>query len=459
MSKVNNKINQWLNEIKSDLPIMQADNDTSVNFFSMVVKKVINRALIGVQFKIISDSKQAEPLKELCNDLNKNAYNITANMLSGNENITNQMVAECWCVPSFVKTKDGQKLVHTYVDGSRILITSIREDGKIAECYMLLNAVKRKNRTYFLYRKHTLSDSGDLTISFFAADDNANIIETDIPEWDSLIYGVDENGNKSTIEIVYKGVDSIGIGRYKSPVPSLRNDTFYGVPLNYGCGGIERILAEDVANIEHEMKASKKMLFPDWSIVKEDTRGNAVGLGYAVDEYIYPIKKKAGVDGSLIDEYCPNVRYSEYAQKLEDDLCKYQARMGVRDLITHTENTSGATATEIKSKNADNMALEQSIRAALREGNLETLTADSIYLNIPLDLWAYDEDYQDIYTDDTQKLNEIITVMQNGGAEIEDLVRYYFPTLTDEEIKEKIERMNASKQASTENSILAALNM
>lgn len=459
LSKINNKINQWLNVPKNKLPTMDAGDDTVVNFFAMVVKKVLNRALMGAEFDVISDSTQAEPLKELCEDLNRNAYKITANMIAGNENISGHSVAECWAVPSFIKVQGENKLVHSYIDGSRVLITGIRDDGQISECYMVLNAVKRKDKVYFLYRKHTLSDDGDLSISFFVADDNANMVEADIPEWDDLIYGFDGNGTKQAKETIYKGVNHIGFGRYKSPVVPLNNDTVYGVPLNYGCGEIERQLADDVLNITHEMKASKKMLFPDWSIVKEDTRGNAVSLGYAVDEYIYPIKKKAGVDGSLIDEYCPAIRYSDYAQKLEDDLCKYQAQMGVRDLITHTENTSGATATEIKSKNADNMALEQSIRKALRTGNEETLQADSIYLNIPFDLWQYDEDYQDIYTDDAQKLNEIITVMQNGGAEVDDLVKFYFPTLTDEERAEKIARINEGKQASTENSILSALNM
>lgn len=459
LSKINDKINQWLNAPKSKLPTMDAGDDTVVNFFAMVVKKVLNRALMGAEFDVISDSTQAEPLKELCEDLNRNAYKITANMIAGNENISGHTVAECWVVPSFIKVQGQNKLVHSYIDGSRVLITGIRDDGQISECYMVLNAVKRRDKVYFLYRKHALSDEGDLTISFMVADDNANVIEADIPEWDDLIYGFDGNGEKQAKETIYKGVNHIGFGRYKSPVIALNNDTEYGVPLNYGCGEIERQLANDVLNITHEMKASKKMLFPDWSIVKEDTRGNAVSLGYAVDEYIYPIKKKAGVDGSLIDEYCPAIRYSDYAQKLEDDLCKYQAQMGVRDLITHTENTSGATATEIKSKNADNMALEQSIRKALRKGNEETLKADSIYLNIPLDLWQYDEDFQDIYTDDPQKLNEIITVMQNGGAEVDDLVKFYFPTLSDEERAEKIARINENKQASTEQSILSALNM
>lgn len=459
LSKINDKINQWLNAPKSKLPTMDAGDDTVVNFFAMVVKKVLNRALMGAEFDVISDSTQAEPLKELCEDLNRNAYKITANMIAGNENISGNSVAECWAVPSFIKVQGENKLVHSYIDGSRVLITGIRDDGEISECYMVLNVVKRNDKNYLLYRKHILSDEGDLSISFFVADDNANIVEVDIPEWNDLIYGFDGNGEKQAKETIYKGVNHIGFGRYKSPVIALNNDTEYGVPLNYGCGEIERQLADDVLNITHEMKASKKMLFPDWSIVKEDTRGNAVSLGYAVDEYIYPIKKKAGVDGSLIDEYCPAIRYSDYAQKLEDDLCKYQAQMGVRDLITHTENTSGATATEIKSKNADNMALEHSIRKSLQQGNIMTLEADSIYLNIPRDVWEYDEDFKDIYEDEQQTLNNWLTLLDRGVAEQSDIAKYWFDTLSDEEIAEKIERINESKQASTESSILSALNM
>lgn len=459
LSKINDKINQWLNAPKSKLPTMDAGDDTVVNFFAMVVKKVLNRALMGAEFDVISDSTQAEPLKELCEDLNRNAYKITANMIAGNENISGNSVAECWAVPSFIKVQGENKLVHSYIDGSRVLITGIRDDGEISECYMVLNAVKRNDKNYLLYRKHTLSDEGDLSISFFVADDNANIVEVDIPEWNDLIYGFAENGEKQQKETVYKGVNHIGFGRYKSPVVPLNSDTVYGVPLNYGCGKIEQQLENDVEQIELEMKASKKMLFPDWSIVKEDTRGNAVSLGYAVDEYIYPIKKKAGIDGSLIDEYCPTIRYSEYAQKLEDDLCRYQARMGVRDLITHTENTSGATATEIKSKNADNMALEHSIRKSLQQGNIMTLEADSIYLNIPRDVWEYDEDFKDIYEDEQQTLNNWLTLLDRGVAEQSDIVKYWFDTLSDEEIAEKIERINAAKQSGTEQSILSALNM
>lgn len=441
LEKVNQKINQWLN-VPKGRPTMDAGDDTKVNFFAMVVKKVMNRALMGAQYSVTTDSKQAEPLIELCENLSENIYKITANMIGGAER------SECWVVPSFIKVGGENKLVHSYADGSRICITATKEDGQIAECYIILETVKRNEKIYFLCRKHTLNDNGDLEISYFVADEQASEVTADIPEWDTFVNQV----------VTYRGANIIGIGRYKSPVVPLNNYSVYGVPLNFGCAEIERQIQAAVENIEQEMRASKKMLFPDWSIVKQDGDEKNQGIGNGIDGYIFPIRKKSGVDGSLIDEYCPNVRYSEYSARLNDLLVEYQAQMGVRDLVTQTDGST-ATATEVKAKNADNMALEQAIRRELCKGNIMTLEADALYLGIPQGTWEYDEDYQDIYVDDAAKLNEIITVMNNGAAEVDDLVKYYFPTLSDEERAEKIERINASKQSSTEQSIMAALNM
>ena len=57
LSKINDKINQWLNAPKSKLPTMDAGDDTVVNFFAMVVKKVLNRALMGAEFDVIIETK------------------------------------------------------------------------------------------------------------------------------------------------------------------------------------------------------------------------------------------------------------------------------------------------------------------------------------------------------------------------------------------------------------------
>lgn len=443
LTKLNNKINQWLNATKSRIEITEAGDDTIINFFAMVVRKVLNRALMGAEFDIVSDSTQAEPLKELCEDIQENVYKITANMIAGKTH------SECWIVPSFITVGGQQKLVHSYLDGDRICITATKEDGQISECYMILNAVKRNDKIYFLCRRHNLDDKGNLTITFFISDEKANETTANIPEWDSFV----------NQEIVYQGVNHIGFGRYKSPVNGFGADTVYGVPLNYGCGKIERDLQEAVNNIALEIKASKKMLFPDWSIVKENKDGQGQTLNYAIDDYIYPIKHKAGIDGNLVDEYCPAIRYTDYYSRLNDLLCQYQAQMGVRDLITHSETTGGATATEIKSKNTDNIALEESIRKELHKGNIMTLEADGIYLNIPRDLWDYDEDFKNIYEDEQQTLTNWLTLYNSGAAEIEDIIKYWFPTLSDEEISKKVNRINASKKTNTESAIRSALMM
>lgn len=443
LEKVSDKINQWLNKKKTTKQTVDAGDDTIVNFFLMILKKVVNRSLMGAEYNVVSDSILAEPLQDLCEDLQDNMYGIVGNMLGNNVH------AECWVVPSFITSGGQQKLIHSYIGGERICITQTKEDGQIAECYMIINATVRKNKTYFLCRKHVLDDNGNLTISYFVADENAKEINADVPEWDNI----------TNTETTYPGVNNIGFGRYKSPVTAYGNDTVYGIPLNYGCGVIEKQLKDAVDYIEKEMKASKKMLFPDWSIVsKEDKDGNPIGM-YKIDEYIYPIKKKTGENGSLIDEYSPAIRGTEYEAHLTSLLERYQAIMGVTEIITHNGKTSGATATEVKILNTDNIALEQSIKKSIRKGNIETLEADAMYLGIARDLWEYDEEYGDIYQDEQQTLKNYLELYNAGALELKDLVKYWFPTYSDEQIEEKVMALESAKANNTQKSIEELLNV
>ena len=443
LEKVSDKINQWLNKKKLSKQTIDAGDDTVVNFFLMILRKVVNRSLMGAEYDVVSDSTLAEPLRELCKDLQDNMYGVVGNMLGNNVH------AECWVVPSFITVGGQQKLIHSYISGEKICITQTKEDGQIAECYMIINATVRKNRTYFLCRKHTLDDNGNLTISYFVADENAKEINADVPEWNSI----------TGTEVTYPGVNNIGFGRYKSPVNAYSNDTVYGIPLNYGCGLIEKQLKDAVDYIEDEMKASKKMLFPDWSIVrKEDKDGNPIGM-YKIDEHIYPIKKKTNENGILIDEYSPAIRGTEYEAHLTSLLERYQSLMGVTEIITHNGTTKGATATEVKVLNTDNISLEQSIKKSIRKGNIETLEADAMYLGIARDLWDYDEEYSDIYQDEQQTLKNYLELYNVGAVELKDLVKYWFPTYSDKQIEEKIMEIEKAKANNTQKSIEELLNV
>jgi hypothetical protein len=443
LQNINNRINQWLNKNKETLPVTDAGDDSVVNFLAMILRKVINRTLMGAEFSVVSDSTQAEPLIDLCDDLQEHMQGVAGQMLG------NSIHAECWVVPSFITVGGEQKLVHSYISGDRVCITQTKEDGQIAECYMIINAVERNDRTFFLCRKHNLDDNGNLVISYFVADDKAKEVNADIPEWDTL---------KNT-EVTYASVNNIGFGRYKSPVNAFGTDTVYGVPLNHGCGLIEAQLRNAVEYIEKEMKASKKMLFPDWSIVRQtDKDGKPVGM-YSIDDHIFPIRKAAGTNGSLIDEYSPAIRGTEYEEHLTSLLERYQALMGVTEIITHNGTTKGATATEVKVLNTDNISLEQSIKRAIKRGNIETLEADAMYLGIARDLWEYDEEYADIYVDEQQMLKNYIDLYNIGAVELRDVVKYWFPTYSEEQIDEKVAKMEEAKTNNAQKSIEELLNV
>lgn len=443
LERLNNKINQWLNKDEDSSGEVNASDKTVINFFLMVLKCVLNRVLLDCSFNVISDSTQAEPLKKAVKDIEKNAYKIGGYMLGGSNTPNNK--SECWAI--LIDKKCG---AHHFLSGSEVVITA-KTGEHITDCFMVWNAVKRKNKTYFLCRRHTLANDGTLTIRFFIADESANEIDADIPEWDDFIYAFDDEGLKSRKQIIIKNANHIGFGRYKSPVFCMDNDT-YGKPLNFGCGKIEKEIQNTLDMIRLEFKATKTKLFPDWSIVKKDNNKKA----YVIDEYIYPTKQLSGVNDkrtNMVEYFSPEIRQSAYFSLLQSQLEQYQALIGVNEMITHNQSSNGATATEIKMLNINNVSLENSIRKAFSYGNEDTLKADSLYYGIREDLWSYDETWKDIYEDEQQTLQNNIIMTENGGQSQRDLIKYWFPTFTDDQINEKLAEINEAKSAGIDQSL------
>lgn len=444
LQKLDSKINQWLNSGKDGKTEMNADDYTKVNFFLMILKKVLNHVFMQCDFEVTTDSTVAEPLIELCNDLQKNCYKIGAYMLGGSD--TPQRISECWVVPYFATVGGERKLFHSYISGDRICITGMTGD-RISECYMIIDGVRRNNKVYLLCRRHTLDENGNLKITFFVANELAQEVIATIPEWETI----------TQTETTYPNANHIGFGRYKSPVIVLGNDT-YGKPLNYGCAVIEEQIQTVWEQILQEFKHKAVKLFADKSIVRSmDSNGNALKTN-VIDEYIYTVQAKEG-QKSLVTEFSPAIRESSYYAHLTKLLEQYQSLMGVNELITHEQSGNGATATEIRTLNIDNISLEDNIRHAVRDGNLETLKADGIYLGIRPDLWTYDETWTDIYDDEQQHLDNNLKMYENGALEQIDLIKYWFPNLSDEEAQAKLDRINQSREQNTGSAIESMLNM
>ena len=450
LDRLRDKIDRYLNKDAPKSGEMPADETRQINFFLMVLKCVLNRVLTDCSFDVGSDSAQAEPLRKAVRDLQDNAYTIGGYMLGGSHMPDNR--SECWAVLT-----DKETGAHHFMSGDEICITAMR-GNRITDCYMIWNVVQRADRTYYLCRQHTLDEAGTLRIRFFIADSTAKEITADIPEWDSFLNVLDSNGAKQRREVVIPNANHIGFGRYKSPVLCLTNRT-YGKPLNFGCGEIERKIQRTLDMIRLEYKATRTKLFADDSIVRDtDENGNSLDA-CAFDEYLFKVRAKSSesVKG-LLESFSPAIRSSAYFDLLTRQLEEYQALMGVQELITHERTTAGATATEVKALNTNNIAMENAVRKAFGVGNADTLSADSLYYGIRTDLWSYDETWKDIYEDEQQTLNNWLALYNAGVCPLEDVVRYWYPTLDDAQIQEKTAALKAEKESSTQNSLDAMLN-
>ena len=87
------------------------------------------------------------------------------------------------------------------------------------------------------------------------------------------------------------------------------------------------------------------------------------------------------------------------------------------------------------------------------EGFKETLIADNILLLLPLDLWSLKIDWFDPFEDVTAQYERLFNAAQNGYAEAEDVIRWNFPNLTQEEIKAKIKRIKASNKSDSNSAL------
>ena len=90
---------------------------------------------------------------------------------------------------------------------------------------------------------------------------------------------------------------------------------------------------------------------------------------------------------------------------------------------------------------------------------METLVADAMYLGIARDLWEYDEEYGDLYSDEQQMLKNYLELYNAGAIELKDLVKYWFPTFTDEQIEKKVMAIESAKANNAQKSIEELLNV
>lgn len=407
-------------------------NTDKINFLDIFVGKLNNLSNTEATFDIESDSTQTERLKALCKDLESKRFNITAEMLA---------YGDYYIFPA---TNSKGELIHSYLTQQRVRI--LDTDGEnITEAYGIIDSYTDKaNRVYYLIRHHKLDTNGTLEISYSVMNDSGKSASLD--KWDYL------NGTKYS----FANANHIGFGRYKSPADSRGKSPVYGVPLNFGCAEIEKKIKNDLKLIDDEFKNGKSVIFTDPRNIKTDEECKK----YKLADNIIPVHSRSGEKGNNIDIFNPNLRFSEHYSKLVNDMAIYEKQVGTsKGILTDNETAYTATATAVKRANADTLALIDKIHNALDKGNEMTLKADGVFLNVSPGLWRYKSDYYDPFEDPAEQWSRLKEASELGAAESTDLVKWLFPSMSDDDIREKLDRINAEKQNNADKSLENMLNM
>lgn len=409
--------------------LVQDYRDTDrYNFLAVFVSKLNNLVNTEATFDIDSDSTITEPLGELITDLESKRFDITAEMLA---------TGDYWVFPS---TDKSGKLYHRYVPQSDVRILDMDAEKITSLIGVIDKYYSSDSKIFYLVRKHTLEGSR-LTVETYTTN---NV-------WERVPF---EQWAEFESIYTFDGADNIGVGRFKSPTSSRNKSLVYGVPLNYGCKDIEDTIFNDIAMIEQEFKNAKSLLFADPLILNKSVKkvfradGTQVSEGgWDIPENLFPIDTRGGTTGANVDIFSPAIRYSEFKDKLVDDMHRYEQAVGTdKGFLTPFESISATTATEIRRANASTIALIDKIHTALKAGIESTIKADALFLNIAEDLYTIQIDWFDVFADETASYNRIKEAAQNGYAEDIDVMQWLFPNLSLDELEEKLERIEEKKR-------------
>jgi hypothetical protein len=423
---VKKKIDQYDEEKKIVVKVQDWENITEYNPLAIANTKLTSLVCDEATVELQTDSTLVEPLIPLAENLEAKRYEICA-MMNGK--------GGCFVT---MATGEDDEPYHRIIAPADVSVYRMVAD-KMYEVAMVIDKKIVKHREYRLIRHHILDENGTLYVYYYTTDKSGN--EEYLAEWEHY-----KNDN-----VMYMNAFNIGVAYFRSPQDS-RGLSQWGVPLNFGCEEVENQIKVARNNLDEEMHLMKSKLFADETVARKI--GTKDGERFDLPEGIYTIRKKAGVDGTLIDSFAPSTRYADYKQKLIDAKADWEDMVGLdRGFLTEAEHTAGATATEIRTANTKTRSFVKKIQSAMFDGIKATLEADAVFLNIPLDLYEVNVDFFDSFADETEQWNRLLQGRENGVVEDEDLITWLFPTLSEQEKADKIARISEKSKLNTDEAL------
>ena len=429
---VKKKIDQYDEEKKIQVKIQQWEDVKEYNPLAIANTKLTSLVCDEATVELQTDSTLVEPLKPLADNLEAKRYEICA-MVNGKGGAFVTMA-----------TGEDDEPYHRVIAPADVSVYRMVAN-KMYEVAMVIDKKIVKHREYRLIRHHILDNEGTLWIFFYTTDKAGN--EEYLAEW--------EKEKDKNVKLI--NANNIGIAYFRSPQDSRGLEPVWGVPLNFGCEEVEQSIKTARNNLDEEMHLMKTKLFADETVARKI--GTKDDERFDLPEGIYTIRKKAGVDGTLIDSFAPSTRYNDNKQKLIDAKADWEDMVGLdRGFLTEAEHTAGATATEIRTANTKTRSFVKKIQSAMFDGIKATLEADAVFLNIPIDLYTVTVDWFDTYEDYDKQYERIVSAVDRGVLEKSDELKWLYPNMTDEEIADKLARLDAQSQMNTDKALENILN-
>ena len=420
---VKKKIDQHDEEKKLVVKVQDWEDVREYNPLAIANTKLTSLVCDEATVELQTDSTLVQPLIPLAENLEAKRYEICA-MMNGK--------GGCFVT---MATGEDDEPYHRIIAPADVSVYRMVAN-KMYEVAMVIDKKIVKHREYRLIRHHILDENGTLYVYYYTTDKSGN--EEYLAEWEHY-----KNDN-----VAYYNARNIGVAYFRSPQDS-RGLSQWGVPLNFGCEEVEQSIKTARNNLDEEMHLMKSKLFADETVARKI--GTKDDERFDLPEGIYTIRKKAGVDGTLIDSFAPSTRYNDYKQKLNDALLDWENQVGLdHGFLTEQEHTAGATATEIRTANTKTRSFVKKIQSAMFDGIKATLEADAVFLNIPLDLYTVNVDFFDAFMDEEAQYQRIANAVDRGILEKEDELKWLYPNMTDEEIADKLARIEAQNQVNTD---------
>ena len=337
---------------------------------------------------------------------------------------------------------------HLYTDivPQNRLIINRKNGDELRACTILAEMVTRGKNQYFRWVDYDLSSSGILTIRQRATKETgARISITNVPEWSDI-----------EEEITISGVAHLPFAYMKSPADNRQTEDMYGCPITYGCDQLITEIMDTLRDVKREYDLKKPIVGMDATLFEvRDGHRHLPKTGL----FMPVINGGLNQSGKLWDVYDPVIRDSSYYNRLDKLYELFEKQVGTSSgILTKTDATRTATATEIKAAKFDTYALIVLIRDVIISGLDRLCYAFDMLANInglgPAGEYtpSYDWNYSMIESSQ-ETFTQLLSAINVNAADASELRQFLFPDETAEEARERVAE-NARNRADLSDEIL-----